>query len=412
MDGLGAQTWKAGRVQPARSRRRRHDFHCTNRRRITSARIRYVITLDSDTQLPRDVARKLIGAAVHPLNRPHGLIRTPVALLGVTEFCNRGSASRWKAHRARDLRGSSPATPASILTQLPCRTFIRICFVKGTLPARVCMTSMRFRQRLRIAFLKTHCLSHDLFESLFARAALVTDIELLDEYPASYDAYAQAATSLDPRRLANFPMAFSHSARRQAKQGSQPAAFNRALENTRQPAPQSGGAVAFSLAAGGVDHLSRFGPAVDTVRGGGDCFSCLPSRDHQPSDSSARHSMDQPLLERLGRRANQHRPGRAVVVLLAASGVPDARRDRSHDISKSCSRERNCLNGLPPPTPKDPRDTNLSAFFWFMLPAELLALGAAGLTSALGKPAFSTMAAFVMLWLTAPAVAYWVSTAR
>ena len=32
--------------------------------------IRYVITLDSDTQLPRDVARKLVGAAAHPLNRP------------------------------------------------------------------------------------------------------------------------------------------------------------------------------------------------------------------------------------------------------------------------------------------------------------------------------------------------------
>ncbi len=32
--------------------------------------IRYVITLDSDTQLPRDTARKLIGIIAHPLNRP------------------------------------------------------------------------------------------------------------------------------------------------------------------------------------------------------------------------------------------------------------------------------------------------------------------------------------------------------
>ena len=32
--------------------------------------IRYVITLDSDTQLPRDVARKLVGTAIHPLNQP------------------------------------------------------------------------------------------------------------------------------------------------------------------------------------------------------------------------------------------------------------------------------------------------------------------------------------------------------
>ena len=32
--------------------------------------VRFVITLDSDTQLPRDVARKLVGTAIHPLNRP------------------------------------------------------------------------------------------------------------------------------------------------------------------------------------------------------------------------------------------------------------------------------------------------------------------------------------------------------
>src|SRR5258708_9990878 len=34
------------------------------------ANIRYVITLDSDTQLPRDSARRLIGTALHPLNQP------------------------------------------------------------------------------------------------------------------------------------------------------------------------------------------------------------------------------------------------------------------------------------------------------------------------------------------------------
>ncbi|HXI25862.1 MAG TPA: hypothetical protein VNG71_18545, partial [Pyrinomonadaceae bacterium] len=33
-------------------------------------------------------------------------------------------------------------------------------------------------------------LSHDLFESIFARAALVSDIEFLDDYPAYYDSYA------------------------------------------------------------------------------------------------------------------------------------------------------------------------------------------------------------------------------
>src|SRR5262249_3594890 len=34
------------------------------------AEVRYVITLDADTQLPRDAARRLIGTALHPLNHP------------------------------------------------------------------------------------------------------------------------------------------------------------------------------------------------------------------------------------------------------------------------------------------------------------------------------------------------------
>ncbi|MEJ7708437.1 MAG: hypothetical protein WKF84_00895 [Pyrinomonadaceae bacterium] len=33
------------------------------------ARVRYIITLDSDTQLPRESAGRLIGAITHPLNR-------------------------------------------------------------------------------------------------------------------------------------------------------------------------------------------------------------------------------------------------------------------------------------------------------------------------------------------------------
>ena len=32
--------------------------------------VKYVITLDTDTQLPRDAARQLVGAMAHPLNRP------------------------------------------------------------------------------------------------------------------------------------------------------------------------------------------------------------------------------------------------------------------------------------------------------------------------------------------------------
>jgi hypothetical protein len=34
------------------------------------SQVKYVITLDTDTQLPRDAARQLVGAMAHPLNAP------------------------------------------------------------------------------------------------------------------------------------------------------------------------------------------------------------------------------------------------------------------------------------------------------------------------------------------------------
>ena len=42
-------------------------------------------------------------------------------------------------------------------------------------------------------------LSHDLFEGVFARAGLVTDVELFDEFPSDYLVACGAAASLGPR---------------------------------------------------------------------------------------------------------------------------------------------------------------------------------------------------------------------
>ena len=46
--------------------------------------IRYVITLDADTSLPRDSARHLIGALAHPLNRAEFDDRTGAVIAGYT----------------------------------------------------------------------------------------------------------------------------------------------------------------------------------------------------------------------------------------------------------------------------------------------------------------------------------------
>ena len=45
-------------------------------------------------------------------------------------------------------------------------------------------------------------LSHDLFEGIFARAGLASDIEVVEEFPARYDVAARAPPPLGARRLA------------------------------------------------------------------------------------------------------------------------------------------------------------------------------------------------------------------
>ena len=43
--------------------------HSSSARRRCCRTCKYVITLDTDTQLPRDSARQFVGAMAHPLNR-------------------------------------------------------------------------------------------------------------------------------------------------------------------------------------------------------------------------------------------------------------------------------------------------------------------------------------------------------
>jgi len=72
--------------------------------------VKYVITLDTDTQLPRDAARQLVGAMAHPLNRPHFDQRTQRVCAGYGILQARMAESLSGANRSRyaQLWGSEP----------------------------------------------------------------------------------------------------------------------------------------------------------------------------------------------------------------------------------------------------------------------------------------------------------------
>ncbi|HJS24356.1 MAG TPA: hypothetical protein VJ751_08380, partial [Pyrinomonadaceae bacterium] len=154
--------------------------------------IRYVITLDSDTQLPRDVARKLVGAAIHPLNQPGIDPATNRVANGYGILQPRVSIALASASRSTFVQVFSGYTGIDPYTTAVSDVY-QDFFGEGNFTGKGLYDVDAFQQTLDNRVPPNSLLSHDLFESLFARAALTTDIELLDDYPASYEGYAKRA---------------------------------------------------------------------------------------------------------------------------------------------------------------------------------------------------------------------------
>lgn len=152
--------------------------------------IRYVITLDSDTQLPRDSARRLVGTITHPLNRPRydkqsGRVTEGYAILQPRVSISLTSASR--SLFARIFSGNTGVDPYTTAVS----DVYQDLFQEGSYTGKGLYEVDAFESALANRVPENSLLSHDLFESLYARAALVSDIELLDDYPAYYDTYAK-----------------------------------------------------------------------------------------------------------------------------------------------------------------------------------------------------------------------------
>lgn len=152
--------------------------------------IRYVITLDSDTQLPRDSARRLIDAALHPLNRPLLDPRVNWVTQGYGILQPRVSMTLTSSSRSKFARIMSGHTGIDPYTTAVSDVYQDL-FGEGSYTGKGLYEVDSFEAALADRVPENQLLSHDLFESLFARAALVTDIELLDDYPTQYDSYAK-----------------------------------------------------------------------------------------------------------------------------------------------------------------------------------------------------------------------------
>ena len=149
--------------------------------------VRYVITLDSDTQLPRDAARQMVGAMAHPLNRPHYDTAKQRVTSGYGILQPRVEASLLGSLASRYARLSGGETGVDPYTRSVSDVYQDL-FGEGSFIGKGIYEVDAFQQALHQRLPENRILSHDLIEGCHARSGLLSDVELYEDYPAHYGA--------------------------------------------------------------------------------------------------------------------------------------------------------------------------------------------------------------------------------
>ncbi len=150
---------------------------------------RFIITLDADTILPRESARRLVGTIAHPLNAPVFDAAKGRVVEGYGVLQPRVSYHLYAATRSRFaalLAASGGIDPYSNAVS---DTYMDL-FGLGTFTGKGIYEVDAFEAAVGHTFPDNAILSHDLIEGNYARCGLVTDVELFDDFPPRYHAYA------------------------------------------------------------------------------------------------------------------------------------------------------------------------------------------------------------------------------
>lgn len=145
----------------------------------------YVITLDADTQLPRDAARKLIGTILHPLNKAYFDKEQDRVIEGYGILQPRIGVSLESSSRSPFAKLFSGYTGLDPYTTAVSDVYQDL-FREGSFTGKGLYEIDTFEMAMAHRAPENCILSHDLFEGLYCRVGLVSDIELLDDYPQSY----------------------------------------------------------------------------------------------------------------------------------------------------------------------------------------------------------------------------------
>ena len=296
--------------------------------------VRYVVTLDSDTRLPRDAVHRLIGKMAHPLNRPRldadgRRVVEGYAVLQprVTPSLPTGREGSLFQRIFSSVSGIDPY--ASAVSDV-----YQDLFGEGSYAGKGIYDVDAFEAALADRAPDSTLLSHDLFEGVFARAGLASDVEVVEEFPGPLRRRRHPPSPLGARRLA--VAALDLWARSLAIPNTvvvERPSGDRALENAGQPAPYAVGAGRGRGLAGRLDPAASRGADLDPVRRPDDRFADAHS-------GPGRHSAASPGCDAVEPHARSRpRCGRCRDPLGADRGVPrgsglvDGRRDRPHALA-------------------------------------------------------------------------------
>lgn len=147
--------------------------------------VRYVITLDADTHLPKDSAAKLIATIAHPLNFPE-FNQKNIVTGGYSIIQPRVGTSLMSGMQSefsRIFSGHSGLDPyTSVISDV-----YQDLFGEGSFIGKAIYDVKAFERALEKRVPDNSLLSHDLFEGCFARVGYASDIELYDDFPSRYN---------------------------------------------------------------------------------------------------------------------------------------------------------------------------------------------------------------------------------
>ena len=152
--------------------------------------IRYVISVDSDTSLPPDSARRLVETIAHPCNHVQIDPTTKVRTKGYTIIQPRVAIALPGATATRFTRAFADTSGLDPY----CRSVSDIqqdYFNEGTYHGKAIYDVQAFHTILGDRFPIETLLSHDLIEGSHAGVGLATDIELLENIPLDYASFSR-----------------------------------------------------------------------------------------------------------------------------------------------------------------------------------------------------------------------------